>query len=383
MKAPHCLSVLREPAQVVLRNDLVSICYTEAGDQVGNLGLQLLQLVLFLVHLRHNRDDLAEHSDQHVHDGERGKEQVHEHEDVVLPVCGQQLADELGLLREHALQEQAVHGLRHSVEAALGDLRARQELHEHHRKDVDDEDQEHQRCGDGADALEHALHEDHELGHAAKKPRHTRHAREAEHAENPQDRGMPGREVAFGAVHFVQCDDRPRLPGHQQDQYQVKDKPSVSECVELPPEGEEARQDFEGEIAAEEIVHHLEYPRRLAQYVGLVVVRLDGNPHRVQRDDNQGQVLEALARSDPLADAVLLVQRLHSILRLPQGFKNASLQAVSAWEERPRLLQLGRLADHASSVGAAALPRHHGSLPGHQSALMICMEADDVNTRWQ
>mmetsp|Transcript_106238 Transcript_106238/g.310572 ORF Transcript_106238/g.310572 Transcript_106238/m.310572 type:complete len:257 (+) Transcript_106238:458-1228(+) len=92
----------------------------------------------------HHADDLHDDAHDHVHEREEGQQYVDAHEDGVGCMFLARRRDDLGEVRQRAVHEQRVGGVRDVAEVLHAQVRAVGQLPHAHGKDVDDAGQEEQ-----------------------------------------------------------------------------------------------------------------------------------------------------------------------------------------------------------------------------------------------
>mmetsp|Transcript_73548 Transcript_73548/g.239391 ORF Transcript_73548/g.239391 Transcript_73548/m.239391 type:complete len:278 (+) Transcript_73548:725-1558(+) len=142
----------------------------------------------------HGAHNLAKHSDEHVHDGERGeKDEDIKQGSVEIAQVTQLLDHSPRAVHESPIDEQGVHGRRNRPKVGVAFFvlcKVPNELAEGDAEDVDDDGQEAEREEHGAHRGHHAFDEDQQLRHGPEEASHPGHPRQPQQPGHSEDRGI-------------------------------------------------------------------------------------------------------------------------------------------------------------------------------------------------
>mmetsp|Transcript_31318 Transcript_31318/g.89429 ORF Transcript_31318/g.89429 Transcript_31318/m.89429 type:complete len:236 (+) Transcript_31318:934-1641(+) len=234
----------------------------------------------------------------------------------------------------------------HRVEIQTPHASVHRHLRNCDREDVEKDDQQAHDVKHRFRRGRHALHQNHQLWKGAEQPHHPRQAQEPEESQYP---------CASGKTLCPTSDqdddgEEPSLRYHQSHQQAIKDEPSITQAIPLPLERHASNEPLEREEGAEEVVDRLEYRRRAHRVLRVrVEVRVDGDPQRVDADDDQCRVVEVPVARDGLPEAGPLVVLADTVLRLADGLADLPLHLLLV---HPRALLAAVPRDRLHGAGA-------------------------------
>ena len=93
----------------------------------------------------------------------------------------------------------------------------------------------------------------------------------------------------------------------QSDQKRVEDKPAVSQAAILLFKCHEADENLRDKIGAKEVFHHDEDWRRVCDDSCAIEISIYCNPHCIEANHSQAQVIEDEAFGDPLENSFFMI----------------------------------------------------------------------------